>query len=120
MTASRSTKDSRDDRVSSWIVELNSRPFAYMQDYSVHGWDEHHFEHLPPGSRGIDQYIGDPMMIGHGQRTAFIRRSGMHELFAAGGPVIAVSRIQRRPEPSPSIESSNFGLLDRNETRLGA
>jgi aminoglycoside 6'-N-acetyltransferase len=81
--------DLRDDRVSNWIVELNGRPFAYMQDYSVHGWDEHHFEHLPPGSRGIDQYIGDPVMIGHGHATAFIRQR-MHELFAAGVPVIAV------------------------------
>lgn len=79
----------RDTRVSRWIVELNGKPFAYMQDYSVHGWEEHHFGHLPPRSRGIDQYIGDPSMIGCGHGTAFIQQR-MRELFAAGVPVVAV------------------------------
>jgi len=78
-----------DIRVSRWIVVLNGQPFAYMQDYSVHGWNEHHFENLPSGSRGIDQYIGDPGMIGRGHGTGFIRQR-MQELFAAGVPVIAV------------------------------
>lgn len=78
----------RDTRVSRWIVELNGKHFAYMQDYSVHGWGEHHFGHLPSGSRGIDQYIGDPAMIGCGHGSAFIRQR-MHELFTAGVPVIA-------------------------------
>lgn len=79
----------RDTRVSRWIVELSGKPFAYMQDYSVHGWEDHPFGHLPAGSRGIDQYIGDPEMIGCGHGIAFIRQR-MHELFAAGAPVIAV------------------------------
>jgi len=78
-----------DKRVSRWIVELDGAPFAYMQDYSVHGWEEHHFGHLPPGSRGIDQYIGVPGMLGCGHGKAFIRQR-MQELFAAGAPVIAV------------------------------
>jgi aminoglycoside 6'-N-acetyltransferase len=78
----------RDARVARWIVELNGNPFGYMQDYSVHGWHEHHFGHLPLGSRGIDQYIGDPLMIGYGHGTAFIRQR-MQQLFARGAPVIA-------------------------------
>jgi len=79
----------RDTRVSRWIVELDGNPFAYMQDYSVHGWPGHHFGHLPPRSRGIDQYIGDPAMIGLGHGTGFIGQR-MDHLFAAGVPVIAV------------------------------
>lgn len=85
-----------DNRVSRWIVDLSGRPFAYMQDYSVHGWGEHHFAGLPPRSRGIDQYIGDPSMIGFGHGAAFIRKR-MQELFAAGVPVIAV-------DPHPANE----------------
>ena len=27
-----------DPKVSRWIVSFEDRPFAYMQDYSVHGW----------------------------------------------------------------------------------
>ncbi len=77
-----------DPRVSRCIVSVDGRPFAFMQDYSVHGWDDHHFAHLPKGARGIDQYIGDPKMIGIGHGTAFIG-TRMGFLFGGGVPVIA-------------------------------
>ncbi|MGL5011469.1 MAG: GNAT family N-acetyltransferase, partial [Paracoccaceae bacterium] len=69
-----------DPRVARWIVSFGGHPFAYMQDYAVHGWGQHHFGHLPEGSRGIDQYIGDPAMIGKGHGTGFIGQR-MAELF---------------------------------------
>ncbi|WP_421723330.1 GNAT family N-acetyltransferase [Bauldia sp.] len=77
-----------DPRVARWIVALDGRPFAFMQDYAVHGWEEHHFAHLPEGSRGIDQYIGEPEMIGRGHGSAFIANR-MKDMFDAGAPVIA-------------------------------
>ena len=78
----------RDPRVSRFIVWFDDRPFAFMQDYSVHGWEEHHFAYLPKGARGIDQYIGDPKMIGAGHGTAFIGER-MSLLYDSGAPVIA-------------------------------
>lgn len=80
--------DISDPRVARWIVEMDGRPFAFMQDYTVHGWEEHHFAHLPKGSRGIDQYIGEPDMIGSGHGFAFIG-DRMRSLFIAGVLVIA-------------------------------
>lgn len=80
--------DLADPRVARWIVSHNGAPFAFMQDYAVHGWTDHHFAALPKGARGIDQYIGDPVMIGQGHGTAFIRQR-MQALFAGGTPVIA-------------------------------
>ncbi|MDX8346489.1 GNAT family N-acetyltransferase [Cognatiyoonia sp. IB215446] len=77
-----------DARVSHWIVSLNGHPFAFMQDYTVHGWDDHHFASLPKGARGIDQYIGDPDMLGAGHGTAFIGER-MRALFDQGAPIIA-------------------------------
>ena len=77
-----------DPRVSRCIVSFEGRPFAFMQDYSVHGWEDHHFAQLPKGVRGIDQYIGDPEMIGVGHGTAFIG-ARMRVLFDSGVPVIA-------------------------------
>ncbi len=77
-----------DPRVARWIVTAHDRPFAYMQDYSVHGWENHHFAGLPEGSRGIDQYIGDPEMIGRGHGTAFIA-ARLEVLFEQGAPVVA-------------------------------
>jgi aminoglycoside 6'-N-acetyltransferase len=77
-----------DPRVARWIISINGRPFAFMQDYTVHGWDDHHFAGLPKGSRGIDQYIGDPEMVGVGHGSAFIGMR-MQALFDEGAPVIA-------------------------------
>ncbi len=82
------TEEMSDPRVSRWIVSNDARPFAFMQDYTVHGWADHHFAKLPKGARGIDQYIGDPEMIGLGHGTAFIG-ARMQVLFDAGAPMIA-------------------------------
>ncbi len=81
-------KELEDRRVERWIVSLAERPFAYIQDYTVHGWDDHHFYSLPPGSRGIDQFIGEPDLIGCGHGPAFISEH-INRLFVAGAPVVA-------------------------------
>ncbi|WP_299860553.1 GNAT family N-acetyltransferase [uncultured Hoeflea sp.] len=77
-----------DPRVARWIVSNAGRPFAFMQDYTVHGWEGHHFADLPKGTRGIDQFIGDGEMVGAGHGSAFIKMR-MEMLFGAGVPVIA-------------------------------
>ena len=81
------TDDLTDPRVARWMVHHAGRPFAYMQDYDVHGWDGHHFANLPKGSRGIDQFIGEPDMVNIGHGTAFIR-ARLRALFAAGAPAV--------------------------------
>ncbi|WP_025662108.1 GNAT family N-acetyltransferase [Rhizobium sp. IBUN] len=88
--------DLADPRVARWIVSIADRPFAFMQDYTVHGWQDHHFAKLPKGSRGIDQYIGNPEMIGVGLGSAFIG-ARMRTLFDAGVPVVAT-------DPHPANE----------------
>ncbi|WP_196257945.1 GNAT family N-acetyltransferase [Pelagibacterium limicola] len=85
-----------DPRVARWIVSRDGRPFAFMQDYTVDGWGDHHFARLPEGSRGIDQYIGDPGMIGAGHGSAFIG-ARMRALFNEGAPVIGT-------DPHPANE----------------
>ena len=80
--------DLHDPRTAMWIVAVNGSPFAFMQDYDVHGWDDHHFAALPPGSRGIDQFIGRADMLGRGHGPAFIRQR-VDALFRDGVPVVA-------------------------------
>ena len=77
-----------DPRVARRIVSTAGRPFAYMQDYTVQGWDDHHFFRLPRGSRGIDQFIGEPDMIERGHGSAFIAER-LKTLFEDGAPVVA-------------------------------
>ncbi len=83
-----SEKELEDPRVARWIVSIAGRPLGYMQDYTVHGWENHHFFELPQGSRGIDQFIGEPDMIGKGHGPAFIAER-MRVLFKEGAPIVA-------------------------------
>lgn len=76
-----------DPRIAMSIVSLDGSPFAFVQDYDVHGWSPHPFSHLPPGSRGIDLYIGEEHMIGAGHGTAFVRQL-LDRLFAGGCPAV--------------------------------
>jgi aminoglycoside 6'-N-acetyltransferase len=80
--------DLADPRVARWIVSFGTRSIAFMQDYTVHGWEDHHFAYLPRGSRGIDQFIGDPNMVGIGHGSAFIEMR-LRAIFDEGAPVIA-------------------------------
>ena len=110
-----------DPRVSRWIVSKEAHPFAYMQDYTVHGWEGHHFAGLPTGSRGIDQFIGEPDMVGIGHGTAFIGQR-MQELFDASVPVIGTDphpgnaravAVYRKLgfEPLGPAQETKWGLL---------
>jgi aminoglycoside 6'-N-acetyltransferase len=76
-----------DPHTAVWMVELDGRPLAYAQDYDPHAWPGHHFAQLPPGSRGIDQSIGDADLLGKGHGTAFVRQH-VERLFAAGAPAV--------------------------------
>jgi aminoglycoside 6'-N-acetyltransferase len=81
-------KDLSDPRVALWLVEHRGVPFAFMQDYDPHGWERHHFGHLATGARGVDQFIGEPDMLGHGHGRAFIAQRA-RALMDAGAPVVA-------------------------------
>lgn len=79
--------DLEDPRVAMWLVHRAGRPFAFLQDYAVHGWSEHHLAYLPAGARGIDQFIAEPELLGLGHGPAFIRAHLAH-LFAQGVPAV--------------------------------
>ena len=71
------------------IVLFGGKPFAYAQNYDVHIWPQPHFASLPPGSRAIDAFIGEPGMIGRGHGGAFLKALALR-LKRAGAPVVAI------------------------------
>ncbi|WOI56027.1 GNAT family N-acetyltransferase [Palleronia sp. LCG004] len=76
-----------DPRLAQWIVHYADQPFAYIQDYATSAWPAAHWQDLPDGTRGIDQFIGVPEMLGQGHGPAFVARR-MQALFDAGSPAI--------------------------------
>src|SRR3984885_5883430 len=76
-----------------FIVELDGRPFAYIQCYRLSTWNQG-FGDQPPEARGIDQFIGEPEMIGRGRGSAFIRQF-VDELLQKTPPRVL-------PDPDPT------------------
>jgi aminoglycoside 6'-N-acetyltransferase len=108
-----------DGRVAMWIVEHLGRPIAYAQDYPVHAWENHPFAPLPPGSRGIDQYIGEPDMVGRGHGSAFVR-AHCERLFAAGAPAIGTDPHPDNARAIRAYEKAGFrAAAGPVETRWG-
>lgn len=108
-----------DARIAMWIVELDGRPFAFAQDYDVHGWTPHPFSHLPPQSRGIDQYIGEADMLDQGHGSAFVRQH-VERLFAAGAPAVGTDPHPSNARARRAYEKAGFVVTSEpKDTRWG-
>ncbi len=108
-----------DPRVARWIVSIDRKPFAYMQDYTVHGWEGHYFAHLPTGSRGIDQYIADPDMTGKGHGPGFMRER-LKVLFEEGAPVVATDPHPDNSRAISAYRKTGFSIFGAaQETKWG-
>jgi aminoglycoside 6'-N-acetyltransferase len=75
-----------------FVVAVDDHPFGYIQCYALSTWNQG-FGLQPLATRGIDQFIGEPEMIGRGHGSAFIRQFG-DSLLASGIP-----RIVTDPDP---------------------
>ncbi len=76
-----------------FIVSIDGRPFAYIQCYALSTWNQG-FGPQPLGTRGIDQFIGEPDLIGLGHGSHFIRRF-TDKLLRSGLP-----RVVTDPDPA--------------------
>jgi aminoglycoside 6'-N-acetyltransferase len=77
-----------------FIVATAARPFGYIQCYDPDAWPNNGFGAYPSGTRGIDQFIGEPDMIDRGHGSAFIR-TFVERVLTAGAP-----RVVTDPDPA--------------------
>ncbi len=78
------------------LVAFADRPFAYVQDYPAHHWDAPQYVAFPPGTRGVDTFLGDPAFLGQGHAPRYLRQR-CHDLLAAGATAVVI-------DPSPDNE----------------
>jgi aminoglycoside 6'-N-acetyltransferase len=78
-----------------FMVALDGHPLGYIQCYALSAWNQG-FGAQPPGSRGIDQFIGEPGMIGRGHGSRFIRQ------FVDASLTSGVPRVVTDPDPGNS------------------
>ena len=67
------SEDLEQPAMDQFVVTIGGRPFAYLQCYDQTAWPNNGLGIHPPGTRGIDQFIGEPDMTGRGHGSAFIR-----------------------------------------------
>ncbi len=77
-----------------FVVTIDGRPFAYPQCYDQTAWPDNRLGIHPSGTRGIDQFIGEPDMTGRGHGSSFIR-AFIVALIRAGTP-----RVLTDPHPA--------------------
>ena len=76
-----------------FIVSIDGGPFAYIQCYDLTEWNSGFGAH-PLGTRGIDQFIGEPDMIERGHGSGLIR-AFVEDRLQGGAP-----RIVTDPDPA--------------------
>ena len=77
-----------------YVVTTNDRPLGYLQCYDPIVWPDNGLGAHPAGTRGIDQFIGEPEMLERGHGSAFIRIF-IERLLKAGSP-----RVITDPDPN--------------------
>jgi aminoglycoside 6'-N-acetyltransferase len=98
-----------DPHTACWMIELDGRPIAYAQDYDPHAWPGHHFAHLPPGARGVDQSIGPPDLLGRGHGSAFVRQH-VEQLVAAGASAVGTDPHPDNARAIRAYEKAGFAI----------
>ncbi len=89
-----------------FIVHADARPFAYLQCYNLSDWNTG-FGVQPDGTRGLDQFIGEADMLGHGHGAAFIRAFA-ERLLASGTPRVVIDPDPNNARAIKSYESAGF------------
>src|SRR5215217_6475260 len=89
-----------------FIVAADTRPFAYLQCYNLSAWNVG-FGPQPAGTRGLDQFIGEPDMLGCGHGSAFVR-AFIEKLFARGVPRVVIDPRPNNPRAIRAYEKAGF------------
>lgn len=101
------------------IVEMNGKPIGFIQSYNAELVGDGWWENEPPGTWGVDQYIGEENLIGKGVGSTFIRIFTDQLLKTPG-----ITRIITDPAPDNArairaYEKAGFSKIDVIQTPDG-
>ena len=100
------SSDMTEPAMDQYIVDHDGAPFGYLQCYRLTDWNTGFGPH-PDGTRGIDQMIGVPDMIGRGHGSAFIR-AFIEELLTTGTPRVVVDPAPANARAIRAYEKAGF------------
>jgi aminoglycoside 6'-N-acetyltransferase len=100
------------------IVALEDRPIGYIQCYDPHLEEGHPYQDQPQGTLGIDQFIGEPDLVGLGHGSRLIA-AFVEGLFREGA-----ARVVTDPHPANgrairAYQKAGFRSLDTRHSVYG-
>ena len=98
--------DINEPTMDQYIVSHDGTPFGYLQCYRLTDWNIG-FGDQPPETRGVDQMIGLPDMIGRGHGAAFIR-AFVDNLLGSGTPRVVVDPDPNNARAIRAYEKAGF------------
>jgi aminoglycoside 6'-N-acetyltransferase len=101
-----------------FIVALGDRPFAYVRCYDPMVWPDNGLGEHPRGTRGIDQFIGEPDMVDRGHGSAFIR-AFIERTLADGAPRIITDPDPANARAIRAYQKAGFEKVDLVDTPDG-
>ncbi|ODT07578.1 MAG: GNAT family N-acetyltransferase [Mesorhizobium sp. SCN 65-20] len=105
--------------VEPFIIELDGKPIGYIQSYDPYLDDgENPFEDQPTGTLGIDQFIGEPDLIGKGHGTRLIGEF-VEMLFEEGAPRVIIDPDTANTVAIRVYEKVGFHPVRRFKTATG-
>jgi aminoglycoside 6'-N-acetyltransferase len=90
------SSDLAEPAMAQFIVVTDGDPFGYLQCYDLRAWPTVAFGPQPDGTRGVDQFIGNPEMVDRGHGSGFIRH------FVDGLLAGETPRVITDPDPQNS------------------
>jgi aminoglycoside 6'-N-acetyltransferase len=101
-----------------FIVELDGRPIGYIQCYDPHLEEDHPYRDQPKGTLGIDQFIGEPELVGvgHGSRLVAAFVEG---LFRQGAARVIIDPDPRNGRAIRAYQKAGFKPFDSRTSIYG-
>lgn len=97
--------------VEPFVIEMDGRPIGYIQSYDPHLEEgENPFADQPFGTLGIDQFIGEPDLVGKGHGTRLISQF-VEMLFEEGAPRVIVDPAPANAAAIRCYEKAGFRAL---------
>ena len=100
-----------------FIVSIAGSPLGYIQCYDLTAWNTGFGPH-PPGTRGIDQFIGEADMVGRGHGSAFIRQF-VDDLLTSGVPRVVIDPDVANARAIRAYEKAGFRAQHEVDTPDG-
>jgi aminoglycoside 6'-N-acetyltransferase len=109
--------DLNEPAMDQFIVSTGGSDFGYIQCYDLTAWNSG-FGEQPAGTRGIDLFIGEPVMIERGHGSGLIRAFVDNKL-AQGVPRMLTDPDPDNPRAIRAYEKAGFEKVDLVDTPDG-